>query len=123
MARPEMWGQYTPPRYTLRMRLWRMWCRAKSKCKRAVLPQFGIPVDELGQVNAYPVAFRREQNLSAEVGRAIDDLYDLMEWLREDKQYAQSDRLRTIMGRLARARPWQPGDHDELIRDIARKFK
>lgn len=40
-----------------------------------------------------------------ETENSISDLIDLMEWLRQDGLYAQSDRLRTIIGRLARTMP------------------
>lgn len=35
-------------------------------------------------------------------GAVIDDLVDVMEWMREDKLFAQADRLRTLIGRLSR---------------------
>ena len=52
---------------------------------------------------------------------AVDDLHQVMEWLREGKHYAESDRLRTIIGRLARAVP--KSDEPNLIRTIARGYK
>ena len=62
-----------------------------------------------------------------EVGDAVDDLSDLMELLREGKHYAEADRLRTIMSRLANAVPSHQTRHKRgkiyLIRDIARTYK
>ena len=45
------------------------------------------------------------------VGDAIDDLVEVMGLLRADKRYIESDRLRTIIGRLARSRVYR---HDEV---------
>ncbi|MDO5643638.1 MAG: hypothetical protein Q4G26_14790 [Paracoccus sp. (in: a-proteobacteria)] len=63
-----------------------------------------------------------------EVGDAVDDLDDVMEWLREDKHYKQADRIRTIMARLARSVPEHQIEYDDtgkpyLLRDKARKYK
>ena len=62
-----------------------------------------------------------------EVGDAVDDLSDLMELLRAGKHYAEADRLRAIMSRLANAVPWHQTHHKRgkifLIRDIARTYK
>ena len=63
-----------------------------------------------------------------DVGCAVDDLEGLMQWLREDGLYPQSDRLRTIMARLANAVPehqirWSDEGKAYLIRDIARTYK
>lgn len=62
------------------------------------------------------------------VGDAVDDLYDLMEWLREGKHYAEADRLRTIISRIASAVPEHQIRRDKngkmfLLRDIARTYK
>ena len=63
----------------------------------------------------------------SEVGSAVDDLSDLMEWLREGKHYAEADRLRTIMAKLANAVPShqirRKNGKIYLIRDIARTYK
>ena len=37
------------------------------------------------------------------VGEAVDDLADVIEWLKAEKQFDKADRLRTIAGRLAGA--------------------
>lgn len=46
------------------------------------------------------VAFRGYERLAKEAGVAVDDLGDVIEWLREEKQFEKSDRLRTIRARL-----------------------
>jgi len=56
---------------------------------------------------------------------AVDDLYDVMQWLRETKNFAHADRVRTIAGRLARSVlrcPAFDGYDDNLIRNIARDW-
>lgn len=69
------------------------------------------------------VAAWREQ--AAVVQTAVDDLHDVIEWLRETKNFAQADRVRTIAGRLARSVGKYPafsGYDDSLIRNIARDW-
>jgi hypothetical protein len=63
--------------------------------------------------------------ITSRLGDAVDDLNDVIDWLREDGQYEQADRLRTITGRIARLqRPeFRLKDTAPLIRDIARGFK
>lgn len=56
-------------------------------------------------------------------GDAIDDVADVMNWLRGEKIYAQADRLRTIVGRPARARPRATTEPDTAIREVARTWK
>lgn len=63
-----------------------------------------------------------------EVGGAVDDLHDLMEWMREDGLYEKSDRLRVIMARLAKSIPEHKIRYDQsgkvyLLRDISRTYK
>ena len=71
-----------------------------------------------------PMYLKDWRATNKEVGDAVDDLYDLMEWLRENKNYDESDRLRTIMARLARSVPDHQIEYDmSLIRDIARTYK
>lgn len=57
---------------------------------------------------------------------AVDDLHDVYLWLKEDGHYKQSDRIRTIVGRLARAVPAHPifsaWDSPLLIRNLARTY-
>ena len=65
----------------------------------------------------------RISDLERGIGTAIDDIHDVMEWLREDRLFRQSDRLRTIGGRLARLQRPFVGDRAFLIRDIARGWK
>ena len=66
----------------------------------------------------------RIRMLEGGIGDAVDDIHDVMNWLREDKLFRQSDRLRTIAGRLARLQgPYVPGKPPVLIRDIARGWK
>ncbi len=60
----------------------------------------------------------RKMNIAA--GEAIDDVADVIEMLRAQKQYAEADRLRTIAGRLARA---LGNDEEHLIRCIAKGWK
>ena len=64
--------------------------------------------------------------LSEAMGTAIDDLYEVAEWLREEKDYQRSDRLRTIIGRLARSRPDGPASdvfQKNLVRTMAREWR
>jgi len=71
------------------------------------------------EIMGLPQAIRRYEQ---EIGYSVDDLYDLMEWLRAERQFAQADRLRTILGRLARSLP-PPRETDRgLIRTIARGY-
>lgn len=59
--------------------------------------------------------------INQSIGDSVDDLNDVMEWLREEKQYEKADRLRTIIGRLARLR--RPDNNPNLIVEIARGYK
>lgn len=55
------------------------------------------------------------------LGDAVDDLSDVIERLREEKQYAKSDRLRTIASRLAKARRTNLDEKRRgMLRDAAR---
>lgn len=45
----------------------------------------------------YPQQIMR---LESATRSAIDDIGDVIDWLREDKHYAQSDRLRAIANRM-----------------------
>ena len=60
--------------------------------------------------------------MNSDMGRAVDDLFDLMEVLRAEKNYEGADRLRTIIGRLARARTAIAEDSD-LVRTMAKDWK
>lgn len=57
------------------------------------------------------------------LGTAVDDLYDVIEWLREDRHFAQSDRVRVITGRLARVRRESFREPPDFIRTIARSWR
>lgn len=75
-----------------------------------------------------PQYLRDWRNSMVSVGNGVDDLVDVMEWLREGKHYAEADRLRTIIGQLARSVPDYRIERDAgkfiyLIRDIARTYK
>ena len=50
------------------------------------------------EYHGYP---QRIWTLEQHVSSAVDDLFDVIEWLRSEGQYQQSDRLRVIAGRLA----------------------
>lgn len=56
----------------------------------------------------------------------VDDLFDVMEWLRRDSLFAQADRVRTLLARLARSVPPHPcfgaWDSPGEVRDLARTF-
>lgn len=54
------------------------------------------------------------------VGEAVDDLHDVMDWLREEKDFAKSDRLRVIAGRLARLIHTQ--SRPDMLREKARTY-
>ncbi len=60
------------------------------------------------------------------VQESVDDLHDVYEWLRGNKHYKEADRIRTIVGRLARAVPAHPifsaWDNPKLIRNLARTY-
>lgn len=74
----------------------------------------------------YHPAFVEEwRSTSVQVLDVVDDLYEVMEWLREDKLFSQSDRVRTLTGRLARTVPPHRvfgGWEKKLIRNLARDF-
>ena len=42
------------------------------------------------------------RQLDGVVAETVDDLVDVIDWLREDGRFNQADRLRTLAGRLAR---------------------
>lgn len=65
---------------------------------------------------------QRVRTLELALGDAIDDMWDVMEWLREEKQFDKADRIRIIMGRAARALDSQHGPAD-AIRIIAKGWK
>lgn len=54
--------------------------------------------DKLG-----PILYRMDY-YDIQIGMAVDDLSQVIDMLRADKRYLEADRLRTIAGRLARAR-------------------
>jgi len=67
-----------------------------------------------------PFLYERLQSYDDDIGCAVDDLYDVMQSLRETKNFEQSDRIRTIAGRLARARRRDDSEKGDLIRSMAR---
>lgn len=73
-----------------------------------------------------PMYVQAWKQQAAAAQSAVDDLFDVMEWLRADKHFAQADRVRTIMARLAKAVAYIPAfgswDGDDLIRNMARSF-
>lgn len=69
----------------------------------------GVAPDELADWIGNPdnPIFALENKLSqndANLNNWIGDIADVIEWLREDKQYAAADRLRQVAGNMARAR-------------------
>ena len=56
----------------------------------------------------------------------VDDLCDVMEWLREDNLFRQADRLRTLISRLAKSVPPYPvfgaWNSPKLYRNMARTW-
>ena len=69
----------------------------------------------------YPQKIRKYEN---GIGDAVDEINDVIEWMRNEKLYAQADRLRTIAGRLARLRPASEAEEaTQQIRSIARGWK
>jgi hypothetical protein len=74
----------------------------------------------------YPAFVSDWKKSSLAAQTAVDDIADVMEWLREDRHFAQADRLRTIAGRLARSVPPYPVfgglDAPDLIRNLARTW-
>lgn len=73
-----------------------------------------------------PMSDRLDQ-YDGTIGRAVDEIADVIELLREDGNYALSDRLRTIAGRLARERRWTAAearrDKTDLVRVQARGWR
>lgn len=65
----------------------------------------------------------RIRELVGGIGAEIDEIYFVIEDLRQNGQYEQADRLRTIAGRLARLQPPLLDSGSTLIRDIARGWK
>lgn len=65
---------------------------------------------------------RRIAEYDMVTGHAVDDIHDVMEWLREDRMFGQSDRLRTIAGRLARLRRGDVLEPSDAIRTLARSW-
>ena len=63
------------------------------------------------------------KTLRRAIARDVDELADVMEWLRGDKHFAQADRLRTIIGRLARCVPPVVHETPDWIIAIARGWK
>lgn len=70
-----------------------------------------------------PEMFSRLDKYDTDIAMAVDDLCQVIDWLREEKLYSQSDRLRTITGRLARARRSYWYEKPHWCVSIARKFK
>lgn len=64
--------------------------------------------------------YRRLDRYDDALGQAVDDLVDVIEWLRAERQYDKADRLRTIAGRLARARRENFREDKRLYRRQAR---
>ncbi len=64
------------------------------------------------------------RSMAKAMGDAVDDIADVMDWLREEGQFDKADRLRTIAGRLAKGvdLKYQGGPPD-LIRNIAKGWK
>ena len=71
----------------------------------------------------FPELFNRLKRYDSDLDTAVNDLQMVMEWLREEKMYAQSDRIRTITGRLARARRSYWFEKPEWPAAIARKYR
>lgn len=46
------------------------------------------------------VSFFGYETLAFQAGQTVDDLTDMIEWLRDEKDYEKSDRLREIRKRL-----------------------
>lgn len=58
------------------------------------------------------------------LGDAVDDIADVMEHLRDAQIYPEADRLRTICGRLARARSLVLADSNpNHLREVARTWR
>lgn len=64
---------------------------------------------------------QRIGSLERGLSYAIDDLHDLMSWLREEGQYEKADRLRTILGGMARS--LNARDNEPTWRTIAKGYK
>ena len=61
------------------------------------------------------------KRMESTVASAVDDLVEVIDWLRDGKHFAESDRVRTIVGRLARSRTEYYGESN-LYRGIARDW-
>lgn len=74
-----------------------------------------------------PLYVEAWKRMESTVASAVDDLVDVIDWLRESKHYPEGDRVRTIVGRLARARTEQYREEDlfngePLYRTMARDW-
>ena len=65
----------------------------------------------------------RISRMEKEIGDAVDDIADVMEWLRSEKQFDKADRLRTIAGRLARLQQDDESYPIDSLRRIAKDWK
>lgn len=132
---------YHPPKYSLLTRF-RQWQRRRFIAKgirtgvlldnRSYAASWILPRDCLVSQDSPPFGgsvwemhkeyYKRLAEYDLQIGNAIDDLYDIMNWLRKEERFSGSDRIRTIVGRLARARrkSWL---EQGTVREIARKFK
>lgn len=139
-----MIGRYSAPRYSLSDRLrhiglraylwavkkagadmesgWRVYS-APAVLLRGDLETINREHRGSRQRAAFAPFFDRVDKYDADIGTAVDDLHDLMDWMRQDGNYAHSDRLRSIMGRLARARRNEPDAGQSSYRQIARGYK
>lgn len=68
-------------------------------------------------------AFERLDETDRALGTLVDDMHDVMGVLRQEKNYAASDRMRTLTGRAARIRRRDVSEGENLVRSIARDYK
>jgi hypothetical protein len=70
------------------------------------------------ELKGYPQQIRKAD---VAMGTAVDDIANVVDWLRDEKQYAKADILRRIAGDLARA--MQDNDDPTLQRHDAKGWK
>jgi cysteinyl-tRNA synthetase len=85
-----------------------LWCGIPHRLAAEVTKYTNMPWWNAEAYDAYCGLSTKLRSYFHRTGDTIDDLIEVMEWLRSEKQFDKADRLRTIIGRLARLRPDEP---------------
>lgn len=91
---------------------------ALAVCKHTQFPWWNGPA--YADYKGYPQRLKAKDR---EIRSAVDDLHDVIEWLREQRDFEKADRLRTIAGRLARAADPDDFDTPDQVAVQARGWK